>query len=93
MISRPTLATPIDSYSSIDKKTKNKVIRYTFNARQFDYLLRGELWKDEQRIVEFHNEKELLRIKEKQLWKNYLSQYGVMLRRVFWLLLMSSVQE
>ncbi len=24
------------------------------------------------------NEKELLKVKEKQLWKNYLSQYGIM---------------
>lgn len=73
------LSRPTDSSNYlIDKKAKNNSIHYGFNSNQLQTILQGELWKRQQHFIEIQNEKELLKVKEKQLWKNYLSQYGIM---------------
>lgn len=67
--------------SAVDRRTKSKPVHYYFNSSQYNYILQKEVWKDQQRAVHFAEEKKILKMKEKQLWTNYMSQFGVMLCR------------
>ena len=79
-MSRPS--TPHHGSSSIltDRKNKNKQVRYTLNRSQYEYITQKEIWQDQSKKISLLNERDLLKAKEMQLWKNYLSQYGVLFR-------------
>ena len=82
-MSRPS--TPHHGSSSIltDRKNKNKQVRYTLNRSQYEYITQKEIWQDQSKKISLLNERDLLKAKEMQLWKNYLSQYGVLFRMCF----------
>ena len=62
-----------------ERRPRSKPVRYYFNASQYNYVLQKEVWKDQQRALHLSEEKKILKMKEKQLWSNYMSQFGVML--------------
>lgn len=66
----------------MDRKGRSKPVCFYFNSLQYNYILQKEFWKDQQHLIDYANEKRLLKVKERQLWTNYLSQFGVLLSKV-----------